>query len=296
MLRTPSAAAPSRSACRASRFRSRTVSCMMGSIPFSTRRWAAASDDMWTCAPVLSVQLTASTDPRSTSASRQVASGSALLVDVSSAVTTKRPSRSSPARRLGAGIGLPTLWGDAVSTTDEVDPRGGALQLPINGLLQVLDVIFEDRQAPRALPGFDPEATLVRLQLAVTVGARAATGAVAQVLGAPHWAAEAGRVQDALSTHAAVPHRFLQRLLDGDQEALDNAHVLALAQRLVDEFDRLSQCCVLSGLRRADDLLGHPGGEGGVGRVVVGAGELGVLLGDRSPADHHGDLVAQAGL
>src|SRR6266581_859555 len=37
--------------------------------------------------------------------------------------------------------------------------------------------------------------------------------------------------------------------------------VLALTQRLVDELDRLSQCCVLSGLRRADDLLGHPGGE-----------------------------------
>src|SRR5256886_8122657 len=72
--------------------------------------------------------------------------------------------------------------------------------------------------------------------------------------------------------------------------------LLALAQRLVDELDRLSQCCVLSGLRRADDLLGHPGGEGCVGRVVVGAGELRVFLGDRSPANHDGDLVTQAGL
>src|SRR2546429_8206604 len=72
--------------------------------------------------------------------------------------------------------------------------------------------------------------------------------------------------------------------------------VLALTQRLIDELDRLSQCCVLSGLCRADDLLGHPGGEGGVGRVVVGAGELRVFLGDRSPANHDGDLVAQARL
>src|SRR2546430_16853004 len=147
MLRTPSAAAPSRSACRASRFRSRTVNCMMGWIPCSTSRWAAASDDMWTCAPVLSVQLTASTDPRNTSANRQVASGSALLVDVSSAVTTKRPSRSSPAKRLRASKRLPTLWGDAVSTTDEAAPRGGALPLPIDGLLQMLDVVLEDGQA-----------------------------------------------------------------------------------------------------------------------------------------------------
>src|SRR6266550_2140743 len=224
MLRTPSAAAPSRSACRASRFRSRTVSCMMGSIPFSTRRCAAASDDMWTGAPVLSVQLTASTDPRSTSASRQVASGSALLVEVSSAVTTKRPSRSSPANRLGAGMRLPTLGGDAVSTTDEVYPRGGALQLPVDGLLQVLDVILEDRHAPRALPGFDPDAALVGIHLAVAVGAHATAGAVTQILGAAHRAAEAGRMQDALSTHAAVPHRFLQRLLHSDHEALDDAH------------------------------------------------------------------------
>src|SRR5207237_9086446 len=114
---------------------------------------AAPSDDTWTCAPAWSVQLTASTDPRSTSASRQVASGSALLVDVSSAVTTKRPSRSSPARRLGAGIRLPTLRRDAVSTTHEVDPRRGALQLPIAVLLQVRDMVLDAGQPARALPG-----------------------------------------------------------------------------------------------------------------------------------------------
>src|SRR2546421_4434318 len=223
-LRTPRAAAPSKSAWSASRFRSRTVSCMIGSRPFSTRRCAAASDDMWTCAPVLSVQLTASTDPRSTSAKRQVASGSALLVDVSSAVTTKRPSRSSPASRLGAGMRLPTLRGDAVSTTDEVDPRGGPLQLPIDGLLQVLDVVLEDGQAARALPGFDPDAALVGIDLAVAVGAHTTARTVAQILGAAHRAAEAGRVQDALTAHAAVPDRFLERLLDSDHEALDDAH------------------------------------------------------------------------
>src|SRR3989454_4212126 len=224
MLRMPSAAAPSRSACRASRFRSRTVSCMMGSIPFSTRRWAAASDDMWTCAPVLSVQLTASTDPRNTSARRQVASGSALLVEVNSAVTTKRPSRSSPARRLGAGMRLPTFRRDMVATADQVDPGGSSLQLPIDGLLQMLDVVLEERHAPRALPGFDPDASLVGIDLAVAVGPHTAAGAVAQILGAAHRAAEAGRVQDALTAHAAVPDRFLQRLLDGDNKALDDAH------------------------------------------------------------------------
>src|SRR2546430_16578915 len=72
--------------------------------------------------------------------------------------------------------------------------------------------------------------------------------------------------------------------------------VLALAQRLVDELDRLSQCCVLSGLRRAHDLLGHPGGEGGFGAVVAGAGELAEFRGDRSPANQHADLAATPAL
>src|SRR5207237_8197917 len=71
--------------------------------------------------------------------------------------------------------------------------------------------------------------------------------------------------------------------------------VLALAQRLVDQLDRLSQCCVLSGLRRAHDLLGHPGGEGGVGGVVVGAGELRVFLGQLSPAQLHSAVTVVAG-
>src|SRR5438094_273249 len=193
-LRMPRAAAPSRSACRARRLRSRTVSCMIGSRPFSTRRWAAASDDMCTCAPVLSVQLMASTDPRSTSARRQVACGSALLLEDSSAVTTKRPSRNRLASRLGLGIGLPPLGRDVVATINEVDPRRRALQLPIDRLLYVLDVIAPERKSPRAFPGLHPHA------------------------------AKASRVQDALAAHAAIPNRFLQRLLYGQNEALDNAH------------------------------------------------------------------------
>src|ERR1700716_1941441 len=220
----PRAAAPSRSACRASRLRSRTVSCMMGSRPRSTSRWAAASEAMCTWAPVLSVQLMASTDPRSTSARRQVASGSALLLDDTSAVTTKGPSRNKPASRLGLGMCLPTFRRDLVSTAGEVDPGRGALQLPIHRLLQVQDVILEDGQPPRALPGLDPDATLVRVHLAVAVGAHPTAGTVAEILGAAHRAAQAGRVQDALSTHAAIPDTFFQRLLHGDHQPLDNAH------------------------------------------------------------------------
>src|SRR5205823_4110799 len=223
-FRTPRAAAPSRSACRARRLRSRTVSCMIGSRPFSTRRWAAASDDMCTCAPVLSVQLMASTDPRSTSARRQVACGSALLLEESSAVTTKRPSRNRLASRLGLGIGLPPLGRDVVATINEVDPRRRALQLPIDRLLYVLDVIAPERKSPRAFPGLDPHAGHVGIDLAIPVLPNAAARSVSKALGASHRAAQASRVQDALAAHAAIPDRFLQRLLYGQNEALDNAH------------------------------------------------------------------------
>src|ERR1700682_3249242 len=86
------------------------------------------------------------------------------------------------------------------------------------------NVILENGQPPRALPGFDPDATLVRIRLAVAVGSHATAGTVAEILGAAHRAAQAGRVQDALSTHAAIPDRFLQWLLHGDHQALDDAH------------------------------------------------------------------------
>src|SRR5207253_1005817 len=83
----------------------------------------------------------ASTEPRSTSARRQVASGSALLLEESSAVTTKRPSRNRLASRLTVATALPAPGRDLVTAVDEVDPRGGALQLPVHRFLQMLDVI-----------------------------------------------------------------------------------------------------------------------------------------------------------
>src|SRR2546423_864110 len=56
----------------------------------------------------------------------------------------------------------------------------------------------------------------------------------------------------------------------------------------------------ISGVNRGaalrDEFLGPDHGRGGVGRVPVGAHHVGVLLGDRGAADHHDDLVPQAGL
>src|ERR1700694_4508163 len=86
------------------------------------------------------------------------------------------------------------------------------------------DVILEDGQAPRALPGLDPHATLVCVHLAVAVRSNTTARTVPKILGAAHRAAQAGRMQDALAAHAAVPDRFLQRFLGGEHQAFENAH------------------------------------------------------------------------
>src|SRR5207249_2079780 len=70
MLRTPNAAAPKRSLCSAIRFRSRHVTCMIGSTPSRASRAAAAHAAMWTIPAVLSGTFTASTWSRTSRALR----------------------------------------------------------------------------------------------------------------------------------------------------------------------------------------------------------------------------------
>src|SRR5438067_5379185 len=179
-LRTPSAAAPSRSACRPRRLRSRVVSCMIGSTPASLTRWAAASGDRWTWAPVLSVQLTASACPRSAAARFRVTAGSGLSIADSSAVTTKWPCRRRAASRLGAlrirRLGDPAPGSPPIAARGQVDPGRAALQPPVDRWVEVLCVIAPQRQPARALPGLDPDAGPVGEDLAGAVGANAAAG------------------------------------------------------------------------------------------------------------------------
>src|SRR5882762_7275807 len=88
----PSAAAPSRSACSAMRFRSRQVICRTGSTPLRTRKCAAARLDMCALDPAPSVTLIAVTSPRNASAWSMNSAGSVDTGGESSAVTTKLPS------------------------------------------------------------------------------------------------------------------------------------------------------------------------------------------------------------
>jgi hypothetical protein len=115
---------------------------------------------------------------------------------------------------------LPTPWRNLVAAVDEVDPGGGALQLPIDRFLEVVDVILEQGHPLRALPGFDPNASLIRVHLTIAIRADTTAWSVAKIFRATHWAAEAGRVQNALATHLAIPDGFFERLLDGEREAL----------------------------------------------------------------------------
>src|SRR5688500_6416973 len=100
MLRTPSEAAPRRSACSASRLRSRQVIWNIGSMPFCTRKCAAARLDRCTLAPAPSVTLTAVATPLSGSARLRNSAGSVDTGGVISAVTTKSPAFSLACRSL----------------------------------------------------------------------------------------------------------------------------------------------------------------------------------------------------
>src|SRR6185503_7568727 len=94
MLWMPSAAAPRRSPCSASRLRSRQVICRIGSIPACTRKCVAARLLRWTLAPAPSVTFTAVTSPFSGSARLRNSAGSVDTGGVISAVTTNWPLRS----------------------------------------------------------------------------------------------------------------------------------------------------------------------------------------------------------
>src|ERR1022692_4324152 len=90
----PIAEADSRSDCSAIRFRSRQVSCMIGSTPAASAARLPAQLASRTVALWLSVIFTASTQPRSSAALRRMGPASAPRGGPSSAVTANRPAAS----------------------------------------------------------------------------------------------------------------------------------------------------------------------------------------------------------
>src|SRR5262245_22030520 len=94
MLWMPSADAPIRSPCSASRFRSRQVIWKIGSMPLFSRKCEATRLDRCALAPAPSVTLTAAARPFSGFARSRKSAGSVEIGGVTSAVTTKSPAFS----------------------------------------------------------------------------------------------------------------------------------------------------------------------------------------------------------
>src|SRR3954449_326203 len=140
-----------------------------------------------------------------------------------SAVTTNAPASSLRSRRDITPTGRRLL----VAPGHEVAPRRRALEAVVDRRTQPGDVRAPDRQLVGAIVGLEPHAAHLGLHLAAAVGPHAAARAVAQRLGARHRTRQPGVVQDALTAHAAVPDRSLDRVLDG----LEQAHTGTRARR-----------------------------------------------------------------
>ena len=81
----------------------------------------------------------------------------------------------------------------------------------------------QQRHVLSAMVGLYPYALHLRLYLALAVSTHATTRAIAQCFGARHRAGHAGRVQNALTAHLAVPHRAFDRVLDDGQQLAKHA-------------------------------------------------------------------------
>src|SRR3954452_413485 len=209
----PCIAAPTISASRFRRLRSRQASCMTGSTPHALSAIDTARGEACACAAALSVALIASTHAFIGASWRWISGKPPPSIVGISAVTTKRPALS-----LSSRPDIPARRGVLVPAGDEVAPRRRALEAVVDRRAQLVDVRPEDRQLLGALVGLQPHAAHLGLDLAVAVRADAAARTVAQRLRARHRAGEPGVVQHALAAHAAVPDRPLDRVLELGEE------------------------------------------------------------------------------
>jgi hypothetical protein len=77
----------------------------------------------------------------------------------------------------------------------------------LNNLYTSLKVAY----APATFPGCYPDADHIRVNLTVAIAAHSATGAIAQGLGAVHWAGHSGFTQAALATGLRVKKKPLNQ-------------------------------------------------------------------------------------
>src|SRR6185437_10435078 len=147
-------------------------------------------------------------------------------------------------------------------------PRGAAGSTLIHRKLYAahrLDAVLYALTAPVS---FEPDASHVRLDLAIAVGANPAARPVAQGLRTVHRTGHAGRTEHALTAHAAVEQQALDRSLDardGPLDALvsqDSKHaVQAHQQALEAAIESVQAACMAH--RPAPDRVHQAGSEGG---------------------------------
>src|SRR3954447_23924568 len=217
MFSIPCMAAPTISASRFRRLRSRQASCMTGSTPDALSAIETARGEACACAAGLSVAFTASTQAFIGASWRWISGKPPPSIVGISAVTTKSPAVNFASRRDISR--RPSGRGVLVPAGHEVAPRGRALEAVVDRRAEAMDVRAPDGQLLGAVVGLHPDAAHLGLDLAVAVRAHAAARAVAQRLRARHGAGQPGVVQDALAAHAAVPDRPLDRVLDGLEQA-----------------------------------------------------------------------------
>src|SRR3954469_23783916 len=225
MFSMPCIAAPTISAWRLRRLRSRQASCMTGSTPHAFRAIETARGEACACAAGLSVAFTASTQAFIGASWRWISGKPPPSIVGISAVTTKSPAVSF-ASRCDISRG-PSGRGPLVAPGQRVAPRRRALEAVVDRRPELVDVRPPDGELVRAVVGLHPDAAHLGLDLAVAVRAPPAAGPVAQRLRARHGARHAGLVQDALAAHPAVPDRPLDRVLDG----LEQGHAGTRARR-----------------------------------------------------------------
>src|SRR4051794_10953318 len=218
MFSMPCIDAPTISASRFRRLRSRHASCMTGSTPDARSAIDTARGEACACAAGLSVAFTASTQAFIGASWRWISGKPPPSMVGISAVTTNSPAASLRSRR-DISARRPSGRDVLVAPGHEVAPRRRAVQAVVDRRPQAVDVRSPYRQLVGALGGLQPDTAHLGLDLAVAVRPDAAARAVAQGLRAGHRAGEPGVVQDALAAHAAVPDGALDGVLDGLEEA-----------------------------------------------------------------------------
>lgn len=82
-----------------------------------------------------------------------------------------------------------------------------------------MNMIAPDGQTGRALDGLHPDAGLVGIDFAISIGAYAAARSITQTLGTAHGAGESSGMENALAAHPAIEENLLAYFFHWQEKA-----------------------------------------------------------------------------